>query len=144
MKNWKNSSKKIMNNRIFIYGTLMKGFKMHRKILLRCNVKYISKGHIKGKLYDLQNYPCVTENKFSETYGELYQMQNVHNIKIIDAYEGFDPSDTRNSLYVRKEVDVSFDNKLIKAWAYFYNKALPKNAIEITSGDYRKYKMKLR
>ncbi|MDP5121095.1 MAG: gamma-glutamylcyclotransferase, partial [Spirosomaceae bacterium] len=43
---------------------------------------------------------------------------------VLDPYEGFNPEDSVNSLYVREEIEVFLDiNKNpIKAWGYVFNK----------------------
>ncbi len=43
------------------------------------------------------------------------------------------------SEYVRKFVDVYFNDNVMRTYAYIYNRDLPENSIPINHGDYVKY-----
>ena len=72
-------------------------------------------------LYDVGVYPAVRKG-IGAVYGELYEIDD-KKINELDTIEGYYPEDNDQSLYVRKEVDItlSHDGSLEKASAYFFN-----------------------
>lgn len=112
---------------LFVYGTLMKSYGRNPFISeMEQFASFQSPAFTTGELYLIDYYPgfIKTEN-FEFVYGELFEIHNPENLfAVLDPYEGFNPEDSVNSLYVREEIEVFLDiNKnSIKAWAYVFNK----------------------
>jgi gamma-glutamylcyclotransferase (GGCT)/AIG2-like uncharacterized protein YtfP len=125
--------------RIFVYGTLRKGFPLHK--YLSDKAKFIGAGSIRGLLYDLGKYPGALPSKEGEVKGELYELENgsTHLIEL-DRVEGYDPANPEKSLFVRSLTDVKLsDQKSTRAWFYFLPSKPSKGRL-ISSGDYQRRK----
>ena len=134
----------IINNKIFVYGTLMEG--LLQQVLPDVD-RYIQKkrkGRINGRLFDLGDYPGAkpTTVKSKIVHGQIYELnpQFVNDIlEKLDDYEEYDPQKKDESLYIRKLTPViAEDGAISKAWVYWYNKSLY-GMTEIQTGDYKKY-----
>ncbi len=127
-------------HRLFVYGSLMNG--MEASELLSRRARFLSRGAIRGQLYDLGPYPgAIRSNSPNEhVTGELYELRDTRVIEEIDEYEDYDPSNP-DSLFTRELVTVRLsghERRAVKAWTYFYNpKRSLKGAKKIVSGDYR-------
>ena len=123
--------------KIFVYGTLRKGFPLHK--YLSDKAEFIGAGSIRGVLYDLGDYPGVLPSNEGEVHGELYELENGStHLNVLDRVEGYDPTNPQKSLFVRSLADVSLpDKKTTKAWVYFLPSKPPKGRL-ISSGDYQR------
>ena len=123
--------------KIFVYGTLRKGFPLHT--YLSDKARFIGKGTIGGRLYDLGTYPGVFSSEPGEVKGELYELEDgSKHLNILDQIEDFDPKNPESSLFIRALTEVRLsDNKTIQAWAYFLP-SKPPGARLIVDGDYQR------
>jgi gamma-glutamylcyclotransferase (GGCT)/AIG2-like uncharacterized protein YtfP len=114
---------------IFVYGTLRRGFWNHH--LLK-DSEFIGEGITKEK-YSLyaDEIPYVVKEPLTQIKGELYIVDD-ETLERLDLLEG------HPSFYTRELVDVIVDNKIYKAWIYFY--PAPEGEL-IKSGDYKKRQM---
>lgn len=124
---------------VFVYGTLMKGFEDDWQ--KSAGASFVGRGKIKGKLYDLDEYPgavCAPRNSQDFVNGELYELRDpTAATRILDDYEEFLPLLPDKSLFVRAAVPVWLeDRRREHAWVYFYNRPVDKARL-IASGDYR-------
>ncbi|NPV01443.1 MAG: gamma-glutamylcyclotransferase [Brevinematales bacterium] len=104
---------------LFVYGSLMKNAPNH--YIIESTSKFIAQGTIKATLYDLGvGFPGVVEEKNSdEVYGEVYELSD-DELDDIDQFEGYNPADKGDSLYIRKLTEVrTFKKETLKAWVYF-------------------------
>jgi gamma-glutamylcyclotransferase (GGCT)/AIG2-like uncharacterized protein YtfP len=119
---------------IFVYGTLMKGYRLYRH-LKRWGISYLGDGRIRAKLYDLplEGFPAAVPDANSYIVGELYRLSQPRETLVhLDRLEGCD-----EDLFERRLVDVWLNGAgHQKAWTYFYKQPL-QGAQEIPSGDYR-------
>lgn len=128
-----------MSERLFVYGTLMRGFVAHDRMSPdRC--RYFADGTIAGKLYDLGPYPVLRADEPGTVRGELYEIVDDSLLCELDEYEGYHGRhDTCR--YTRRVVSVQCADQSIEAWVYAYN---PRRSVEgavlIESGDYRDVK----
>jgi pyruvate carboxylase len=126
------------NNRLFVYGTLRRGFSLHG-LLKRSGVRFEGKGRIRGRLFDLGEYPgAVPSQRASDIVeGEIYRLASpAQQFVELDAVEEYDPRRPSTSLFRRRLVEVQAENGArIKAWAYFLNKNLRKSR-HIPHGNY--------
>lgn len=120
--------------RLFVYGTLMKGFGLN-DILKSMNAKFISKGIIEGFELYANFIPYLIRGE-GIVKGEVYELNNNDfnaNINHLDIIEGG---------YKRTLIKVKMDDKIIEAYAYIF-KHFDENRnffVKINDGDYRKWR----
>ena len=128
-------------HRVFVYGTLKKGFSNHNRILAGYDVK-ITPAWTYGELYDLGlGFPAMTEGNL-KVYGDLLEFNDLKIIHRIDMLEGFKGFDSPYNFYKRTEIKVYNDKYSTTAWAYLLEKEriLDSNGLLISSGTWRKYR----
>jgi gamma-glutamylcyclotransferase (GGCT)/AIG2-like uncharacterized protein YtfP len=129
-----------VTNLVFFYGTLMSGFE--RPGRSRIDPKLTPEGHgsIRAALFDIGLYPAAIPASDSRVRGEIYRMFDTASVlDALDEIEGFHPDRHDDSLYMRLETPVTFDDgHVANAWVYFYNAPLGR-APRIDSGDYLEY-----
>lgn len=128
----------LRKHRLFVYGTLRKGYSLNR-VLRRMGARYVGKGRIQGSLYDLGEFPgAVTSSSMRKRIeGELYELPHADaQLKELDRIEEFDSERPENSLFVRRISTVRLANgRRMRAWVYFLPRR-PVNARPIAQGDY--------
>jgi gamma-glutamylcyclotransferase (GGCT)/AIG2-like uncharacterized protein YtfP len=74
-------------------------------------------------------------------FGEIYQIQNIALFPHLDEYEGFDPTDNKNSLFVREITSATClrDNEKIEVWIYYFNQKVDQFE-RILSGRFNDFK----
>lgn len=135
-----------MNNgnfKLFVYGSLRSGFRNPVYEYLSKYFHLMGEGVVKGKLYDLGDYPAAAptaDEKFIS--GELYCINNPLEfswaIGQLDDYEGLNTEEGERPLYKREEVIAYLDGEPHTAWIYWYNGDLSGKP-EIESGDVFQY-----
>ena len=130
-----------MRNRtelLFVYGTLRRGFPLHRR-LSKSSVRYIGKGWVGGRLYDLGEYPGAVRSTSGNASieGEVYELLDAkHQLEELDRVEEYNPQKPSKSLFVRKKAPVKLqDGTQTRAWVYFLPRR-PQKARLIVAGDY--------
>ncbi len=112
--------------RLFVYGTLRKGFRSHG-LLQRFRPRLLGSGHVPGRLYDLGDYPGAAEGAgdVDRIHGELYWLPRADAaFKVLDSFEGFDPAKPGLNEYSRKETKVTMaGGGRIRAWIYWLSRA---------------------
>lgn len=100
-------------------------------------------GVVKGKLYDLGDYPAAgptEEEKFIS--GELYSINNPLEfswvIGQLDDYEGLNTEEGETPMYKREEVVAYQKGEPHSAWIYWFNGDLTDKPV-IESGDLIQY-----
>lgn len=122
---------------VFVYGTLMNGFKNSIAEFLRNNSIFIGKGITKGEIYNLGSFPGAVfdENSLNIIYGEVYKITT--NIEAViaelDTYEGI--NDPTFDYYEKKEAFIQVNTTQIKASVYHFKKS-PNSFKRIESGNY--------
>ena len=109
---------------LFVYGTLKRRFEAHE---ILAGSRFVSEGSISGSLYDLGvDFPAaVNDGTRNRVFGELFEIQDGL-IDDIDEYEGFNPDDPDESVFVREIADISLpDRKTVKAEVYY----MPENQL---------------
>ena len=131
------------NYKLFVYGSLRSGFRNPVYEYLTKYFHLLGEAVVKGKLYDLGEYPAAVateEEKFIS--GELYSINNPLEfswaIGQLDDYEGLNTEEGETALYKREEVIAYKDGEANTAWIYWYNKDLSGKP-EIESGDLMQY-----
>ncbi|MFM6924734.1 MAG: gamma-glutamylcyclotransferase [Ferruginibacter sp.] len=131
------------NYKLFVYGSLRSGFRNPVYEYLTKYFHLMGEAVVKGKLYDLGDYPAAAateEEKFIS--GELYCINNPLEfswaIGQLDDYEGLNTEEGETPLYKREEVIAYKDGEAHAAWIYWYNKDLSGKPV-IESGDLMQY-----
>ena len=129
-----------MTDLVFFYGTLMSMFKRPGRSRIDPKLTPEGRGSIPAALFDLGIYPAAIPASDSRVHGEVYRMFDSDSVlDALDEIEGFRPGRPDESLYMRVEAQVTFeDGHLADAWVYFYNAPLGR-APRIASGDYLEY-----
>lgn len=114
---------------LFTYGTLMRGFRLHR--LLAERAEYLGDGQVSGQLVDLGSYPGALAPAAAAGVirGEIYRVGDPALWGALDSAEG--------PQYHRREVAVrSGDGRERAAYIFWYVGPLDR-AVPIPGGDYR-------
>ena len=127
-------------HRVFVYGTLKKGFSNHNRILAGYDIK-ISPVWTYGELYDLGYFPAMTEGE-NKVYGELIEFDNLEILKRVDYLEGYRGENSNYNFYERRIIQIFTDKNEVRAWAYFLNKSkiIEHDGDLITSGIWSNYR----
>ncbi len=131
------------NYKLFVYGSLRSGFRNPVYEYLTKYFHLLGEAVVKGKLYDLGEYPAAAstdEEKFIS--GELYSINNPLEfswaIGQLDDYEGLNTEEGETPLYKREEVIAYQKGEPQAAWIYWFNGAMTDKP-EIESGDLLQY-----
>lgn len=127
-----------MNNLLFIYGTLLNEDNEYA-VYLKNNSRLYSAGKLKGKLYDIGQYPGAILSKSNEyVYGSILQLNNLTKVlPLIDAYERYGDNQPQPNEFIRVSVEVETGAGPVACWVYLYN--LPVTGLTlIESGRYIK------
>jgi gamma-glutamylcyclotransferase (GGCT)/AIG2-like uncharacterized protein YtfP len=131
------------SNKLFVYGSLRKGFKNPAYDYLTSYFSYTAEAITKGEFYESNNLPvAVPTTNDNYIVGEIYTLNHTEEFswafEQLDDYEGLNVLPGETPLYVRTLVDVIVNNEVVKAWAYWYNKSID-GFTKINSNDLLKY-----
>jgi gamma-glutamylcyclotransferase (GGCT)/AIG2-like uncharacterized protein YtfP len=112
---------------LFTYGTLMRGFRLHR--LLDGRAAYLGRGQVAGRIVDLGSYPGAVPDPDRHLHGEIYRVADPALWGRLDSAEG--PQYHRREVTVRSE-----DGREQAASIYWYIGPLDRG-VPIPGGDYR-------
>lgn len=124
---------------LFVYGTLRQGAGHPAHRLLKKGAKRIGRGHIMGRLYEIDGYPGVvlSDADDEQVVGELYQLLEADSLlATLDDYEEAGGNYPEPQEYQRTRVSVELEDKRkVVAWCYLYNR--PTTGLKlIASGDW--------
>jgi gamma-glutamylcyclotransferase (GGCT)/AIG2-like uncharacterized protein YtfP len=112
---------------MFVYGTLMAGFRLHRLIAGRAD--RVGGGTVAARLLDLGSYPAAVRDSSGTVVGEVYRLRDRDLWRVLDSAEG--------PQYHREEVVVRMaDGREVTAFIYWYVGPLDRG-LPIPGGDYR-------
>lgn len=105
--------------KVFVYGSLMRGFKNHDKVL-KNRVRHTIKGRTTGELYHLPaGYPAIIEGK-NDIHGEVFTLTQAKTMKSLDLLEGY-LGEGKENLYERqKKKVICEDGTVQECWVYVY------------------------
>lgn len=108
--------------RLFVYGTLRKGFRSHG-LLQRFRPRFLGTGHVQGRLFCLGEYPGAREcaRDTDRVQGELYWLPRAEAaFRVLDGFEGFHPVRLASNEFERKETIVTTaGGGETRAWIYW-------------------------
>jgi gamma-glutamylcyclotransferase (GGCT)/AIG2-like uncharacterized protein YtfP len=111
-------------DRLFVYGTLMKGSGNPMAMRLHAESAYMGLARTSGRLYRLGYYPGLVraERKAECVFGEVVKLRNPsRSLHWLDAYEGCGPDDPEPRMYERVMVPVTLrSGEIFTAWTYLY------------------------
>jgi gamma-glutamylcyclotransferase (GGCT)/AIG2-like uncharacterized protein YtfP len=118
-----------VNEYIFLYGSLLPELAPARMAATVNRLKEVAAGTVRGRLYDLGNYPGAVLGGRSRIRGRIFELPSEKSVlKAFDDYEG--------SEYLRKKCRaVLQDGRKITCWIYEYNRD-PGSAKLVPGGDY--------
>ena len=115
----------MISDRLFVYGTLMRGYVHPMAKLLSANAEFLGEASCRGRLYMVKHYPgLVLSNEPAEiVHGELYRLREAEvMLREFDMYEACGEGFPEPTQYVRQMCSVMLaDGSESEAWTYVYN-----------------------
>jgi gamma-glutamylcyclotransferase (GGCT)/AIG2-like uncharacterized protein YtfP len=115
----------MMQDRLFVYGTLMRGFDHPMAQLLSRSADFIGEARCQGRLYLVKHYPglLLSGDPTDVVFGELYRLRSPHELlREFDMYEACGEGFAKPTEYVRQMLQVTRDGQAAdEAWTYIYN-----------------------
>ena len=113
------------SDRLFVYGTLMRGFDHPMARLLAANADFLGEARCRGRLYLIRDYPGLvrSEDPADVVHGELFGLRKPDALlREFDMYEACGEGFAEPTEYVRRLLGVTLpDGGQREAWTYFYN-----------------------
>jgi gamma-glutamylcyclotransferase (GGCT)/AIG2-like uncharacterized protein YtfP len=113
------------SDRLFVYGTLMRGYVHPMARLLSANADFLGEAQCRGRLYMVKHYPgLVLSDDASEiVHGELYRLREADALlREFDMYEACGEGFPAPTQYIRQMFSVTLaDGSASEAWTYIYN-----------------------
>ena len=113
------------SDRLFVYGTLMRGYVHPMANLLSANADFLGEASCRGKLYMVKHYPglVLSDDPAETVHGELYRLRApAELLREFDMYEACGEGFAEPTQYVRQMFSVTLaDGSSSEAWTYIYN-----------------------
>jgi gamma-glutamylcyclotransferase (GGCT)/AIG2-like uncharacterized protein YtfP len=115
----------MISDRLFVYGTLMRGFDHPMARLLAAGADFLGAARCRGRLYLIKHYPglVLSDNPADVVFGELFRLRECDALlREFDVYEACGEGFPEPTEYVRRMVPLTLeDGGLADAWTYLYN-----------------------
>ena len=112
-------------DRLFVYGTLMRGYAHPMAQLLSRSADFIGEARCRGRLYLVKHYPglVLSDDPDETVFGELYRLREVEPmLREFDMYEACGEGFPEPTQYIRQMLSVTMaDGSASEAWTYVYN-----------------------
>jgi gamma-glutamylcyclotransferase (GGCT)/AIG2-like uncharacterized protein YtfP len=113
------------SDRLFVYGTLMRGYVHPMARLLSANADFLGEASCRGKLYMVKHYPglVLSDDASDIVHGELYRLRDPEALlREFDMYEACGEGFPEPTQYVRRMFSVTLaDGSPSDVWTYLYN-----------------------
>jgi gamma-glutamylcyclotransferase (GGCT)/AIG2-like uncharacterized protein YtfP len=113
------------SDRLFVYGTLMRGFDHPMAKLLRQAADFIGEARCQGRLYRIKHYPglVLSDDADDVVFGEVYRLRRPNELlREFDMYEACGEGFAEPTEYIRQMLPVTLgDGAVGEAWTYIYN-----------------------
>ena len=113
------------SDRLFVYGTLMRGFDHPMARLLSANADFIGRATCRGRLYLVKHYPglLLSDDPADLVFGELYRLRERDAmLREFDMYEACGEGFAQPTEYLRQMLQVALDDGAVsEVWTYLYN-----------------------
>ena len=126
-----------MTNRLFVYGTLMRGYPHPMADELARHAAYEGRATFRGRLYLVKTYPGIvaSADEADVVHGDVYALRDAAYLQTLDRYEGCGPDAEAPAQYRRVVQQVTMDGTAIDVWIYLYNWPVEKLTL-IASGRF--------
>jgi gamma-glutamylcyclotransferase (GGCT)/AIG2-like uncharacterized protein YtfP len=115
----------MISDRLFVYGTLMRGFDHPMAKLLSRSADFLGAARCQGRLYLVKHYPglVLSDDPAEIVFGELYRLRARDALlREFDMYEACGEGFAPPTEYLRDMLPVTLDDgSATDAWTYFYN-----------------------
>jgi gamma-glutamylcyclotransferase (GGCT)/AIG2-like uncharacterized protein YtfP len=115
----------MISDRLFVYGTLMRGFDHPMAKLLSRSADYLGPATCRGRLYLIKHYPglVASSDPADIVHGELYRLRDRDALLgEFDMYEACGAGFPEPTEYLRRMLAVTDENgAALEAWTYLYN-----------------------
>jgi gamma-glutamylcyclotransferase (GGCT)/AIG2-like uncharacterized protein YtfP len=115
----------MISDRLFVYGTLMRGYVHPMARLLSANADFLGEVSCRGRLYLVKHYPglVLSDDTSDIVHGELYRLRAPDDLlREFDMYEACGEGFPEPTQYVRQMLKVTLaDGTAEQAWTYVYN-----------------------
>ncbi len=115
----------MMQDRLFVYGTLMRGFDHPMAQLLSRSADFIGEARCQGRLYLVKHYPglVLSDDPNDVVFGELYRLHQPRELlHEFDMYEACGEGFAAPTEYIRQMLRVTREGHTVdEAWTYVYN-----------------------
>jgi len=112
-------------DRLFVYGTLMRGFDHPMARLLSAHADFVAEASCRGRLYLVKHYPglVLSEDNEAVVHGELFRLHQPDALLAeLDIYEACGEGFAAPTEYLREMIGLSLaDGSSCEAWTYLYN-----------------------
>jgi gamma-glutamylcyclotransferase (GGCT)/AIG2-like uncharacterized protein YtfP len=119
------TGKTMTSDRLFVYGTLMRGFDHPMARLLSANADFLGPATCQGRLYLVKHYPGLlrSDDPTEVVFGELYRLREPDALLgEFDMYEACGEGFSQPTEYLRQMLQVTLDDgSASEAWTYVYN-----------------------
>jgi gamma-glutamylcyclotransferase (GGCT)/AIG2-like uncharacterized protein YtfP len=114
----------MISDRLFVYGTLMRGFDHPMAQLLSRSADFIGAARCQGRLYLVKHYPglVLSDDPADIVFGELFRLHRpAELLREFDIYEACGEGFAEPTQYVRRMLAVTSNDGAVDAWTYIYN-----------------------
>jgi gamma-glutamylcyclotransferase (GGCT)/AIG2-like uncharacterized protein YtfP len=115
----------MISDRLFVYGTLMRGFDHPMAKLLSNSADFIGEAKCRGRLYRVKHYPglVLSDDPADIAFGEIYRLRERDALlREFDMYEACGEGFAEPTEYLRRMLTVTLgDGSSSEAWTYVYN-----------------------
>ncbi len=116
-----------MLDRLFVYGTLMRGYDHPMARMLAGNADYLGAASMPGRLYQVRHYPGLIEAAAASdlVFGDLFRLHRPAELLLqLDDYEGCGEGGDQPAPYRREVARVTLAGRAaeqLEAFVYIYN-----------------------
>lgn len=115
----------MISDRLFVYGTLMRGFDHPMAKLLSAHADFLGAASCRGRLFRVKHYPglVTSDDPADIVFGELFRLRERDALlREFDMYEACGEGFASPTEYVREMLVVTLgDGTAAEAWTYLYN-----------------------
>jgi gamma-glutamylcyclotransferase (GGCT)/AIG2-like uncharacterized protein YtfP len=115
----------MISDRLFVYGTLARGFDHPMAKLLSRSADFLGEARCRGRLYRVKHYPglVLSDEPGDVAFGELYRLRSPKELlREFDMYEACGEGFVEPTEYIRQMLPVTCDDGAAsEAWTYIYN-----------------------
>jgi gamma-glutamylcyclotransferase (GGCT)/AIG2-like uncharacterized protein YtfP len=113
------------SDRLFVYGTLMRGFDHPIARLLAAHAEFLGEATCRGRLVLVKHYPglLLSDAPSDLVHGEVFHLRAASELlRELDMYEACGDGFAEPTEYLRQLIEVRLaDGAPTQAWTYVYN-----------------------